>query len=64
MGQYSGDWYVRTPGKRVAPHWSRIQNFLTKARKLRMTIIVLCPPGYVWKLSPIRDTLEDLKLTV
>eukprot|EP00959_Pyramimonas_sp_CCMP1952_P328551 6878328-Pyramimonas_sp.AAC.1 len=48
-----GDWYVRTPGKRVAPHWSRIQNLLTEAKKLRMKIIVFGPPGYVWKLSPI-----------
>eukprot|EP00959_Pyramimonas_sp_CCMP1952_P017786 377508-Pyramimonas_sp.AAC.1 len=38
-----GDWYVRTPGKRVAPHWSRMQYFLTKARKLRMVIIVFGP---------------------
>eukprot|EP00959_Pyramimonas_sp_CCMP1952_P316688 6628729-Pyramimonas_sp.AAC.1 len=47
-----GDWYVRTPGKRVAPHWSRIQNLLMKARKLRMNILMFDPPGYVWKLSP------------
>eukprot|EP00959_Pyramimonas_sp_CCMP1952_P334533 7005841-Pyramimonas_sp.AAC.1 len=42
-----GDWYGRTPGKRVAPHWSRIQNLLAKARNLRMIIIVFGPPGYV-----------------
>eukprot|EP00959_Pyramimonas_sp_CCMP1952_P386853 8107710-Pyramimonas_sp.AAC.1 len=59
-----GDWYVRTPGNRVAPHWSRIQNLLAKAKKLRMTITACGPPGYVWKFSPIRDTLEDLKLTM
>eukprot|EP00959_Pyramimonas_sp_CCMP1952_P000189 3599-Pyramimonas_sp.AAC.1 len=39
-----GDWYVRTPGTRVAPHWSRIQNLLTKARKLRMINIAFGPP--------------------
>eukprot|EP00959_Pyramimonas_sp_CCMP1952_P135963 2844488-Pyramimonas_sp.AAC.1 len=38
------DWYVRTPGKRVAPHWSRIQNLLTKAKKLRMKVLVFAPP--------------------
>eukprot|EP00959_Pyramimonas_sp_CCMP1952_P013012 275370-Pyramimonas_sp.AAC.1 len=59
-----GDWYVRTPGERVAPHWSRTQNLLTKTKKLRMKIIVFGPPGHVWKLSPMRDNLEDLKLTV
>eukprot|EP00959_Pyramimonas_sp_CCMP1952_P417697 8751225-Pyramimonas_sp.AAC.1 len=55
-----GDWYARTPGKRVAPHWSRIQNLLTKSKKLRMKIIAFGPPGYIWKLSPIRDYVEDL----
>eukprot|EP00959_Pyramimonas_sp_CCMP1952_P370354 7756398-Pyramimonas_sp.AAC.1 len=26
--------------------------------------MVFGPPGYAWKLSPVRDTLEDLKLTI
>eukprot|EP00959_Pyramimonas_sp_CCMP1952_P397213 8322750-Pyramimonas_sp.AAC.1 len=39
-----GDWYVRTPRERVAPHWSRIQSLLTKAKKARMQIMVFCPP--------------------
>eukprot|EP00959_Pyramimonas_sp_CCMP1952_P058081 1212507-Pyramimonas_sp.AAC.1 len=47
-----GDWYVRSPGQKVAPHWSRIQNLLIKARKFRIQIIMFGPPGYVWKLSP------------
>eukprot|EP00959_Pyramimonas_sp_CCMP1952_P151290 3165655-Pyramimonas_sp.AAC.1 len=59
-----GDWHVRTPEKRVAPHWSRSQNLLMKAREIRMKIRMFGPPGYIWKLSPLRDTLEDLKLTV
>ena len=58
------DWYVRTPGKRIAPHWACIQNLLTKASKLRMKIVMFGPPGYVWKLSPVRETLEDLRLSV
>eukprot|EP00959_Pyramimonas_sp_CCMP1952_P178071 3722043-Pyramimonas_sp.AAC.1 len=32
--------------------------------KLRMKLIMFGPPGYVWKLPPVRDTLEDLKVTV
>eukprot|EP00959_Pyramimonas_sp_CCMP1952_P077951 1629362-Pyramimonas_sp.AAC.1 len=39
-----GDWYVRTPGKRIAPHWSRFQNLLVKAKELRMKIIIFGPP--------------------
>ena len=58
------DWYVRTPGKRIAPHWACIQNMLTKASKLRMKIVMFGPPGYIWKLQTVRDTLEDLKLHV
>ena len=57
------DWYVRTPGKRMSTHWQRIQNILIKASKLRSKIIMFGPPGYVWKVSAIHDTIEDLKLS-
>ena len=56
------DWYVRTPGKKSGPHFSRIQNLMTKARKLRMKIIMFGPPGYVWKLAPIHDAIEVLNM--
>ena len=58
------DWYVRTPGKRAGPHYQRIQNLLIKARALRMQIVILGPPGYFWKQGPIKDVIEDLKLSV
>ena len=58
------DWYVRTPGKRMSTHWQRIQNILIKASKLKSKIIMFGPPGYVWKISAINDTIEDLKLSV
>ena len=56
------DWYVRTPGKRAGPHWNRIRNLLVKARALRMQIVMFGPPGYMWKVTPIRDAIEDTKL--
>ena len=37
------DWYVRTPGKRMGPHWERVRMMLTKARALKMHIIVFGP---------------------
>eukprot|EP00959_Pyramimonas_sp_CCMP1952_P312940 6550503-Pyramimonas_sp.AAC.1 len=37
---------------------------MTKARALRMTIVLVGPPGYFWKQGPIRDAIEDLALQV
>ena len=54
------DWYVRLPGKRAGPHYQRIQNIMVKARAMRMSIVLMGPPGYFWKLGPIRDAIEDL----
>ena len=58
------DWYVRTPGKRMGPHWGRVRTMLTKARALKMHIIIFGPPGYIWNLAPIKELLEDLRLTM
>eukprot|EP00959_Pyramimonas_sp_CCMP1952_P131323 2745879-Pyramimonas_sp.AAC.1 len=58
------DWHVRLPGKRAGPHYQRIQNLMTKARALRMSILLVGPPGYFWKQGPIRDAIEDLDLQV
>ena len=40
------DWYVRTPGKRAGPHYQRIRNLMVKARAMRMTIVLMGPPGF------------------
>eukprot|EP00959_Pyramimonas_sp_CCMP1952_P265042 5542104-Pyramimonas_sp.AAC.1 len=34
------DWRVRLPGKRAGPGYQRIQNLKSKARALRMTIVL------------------------
>ena len=54
------DWYVRFPGQRAGPHYQRIQNLMVKARAMRMSIVLMGPPGCFWKLGPIRDAIEDL----
>eukprot|EP00959_Pyramimonas_sp_CCMP1952_P118281 2473108-Pyramimonas_sp.AAC.1 len=38
------DWCVRPPGKRAGPHCQRIQHMMSKARALRMTIVLAVPP--------------------
>ena len=58
------DWYMRTPGKRAGPHWDRIRTYLKKAKALRMRIVMMGPPGYMWNITPIRDTIHELGLYV
>eukprot|EP00959_Pyramimonas_sp_CCMP1952_P014845 314356-Pyramimonas_sp.AAC.1 len=58
------DWYVRLPEKRAGPHYQRIQNLMTKARALRMSIVLVGPPCCFWKQGPMRDAIEDLDLQV
>eukprot|EP00959_Pyramimonas_sp_CCMP1952_P000436 8295-Pyramimonas_sp.AAC.1 len=58
------DWHVRLPGKLAVPHYQRIKNLMTKFRALRMSIVLVGPPGYFWKLGPMRDTAGYLGLQV
>eukprot|EP00959_Pyramimonas_sp_CCMP1952_P163780 3424204-Pyramimonas_sp.AAC.1 len=58
------DWHVRLPGKRAGPHYQRIQDMMSKARALRMTAVLVGPPGYFWKQGPMRDEIDDLGLQV
>ena len=37
------DWYVRTPGKRMGPHWQNVQTLLTKARELSLHTVLYAP---------------------
>eukprot|EP00959_Pyramimonas_sp_CCMP1952_P371415 7777546-Pyramimonas_sp.AAC.1 len=37
---------------------------MSKARALRMTIVLVGPPGYFWRQGPTRDAIEDLDLQV
>eukprot|EP00959_Pyramimonas_sp_CCMP1952_P077457 1618951-Pyramimonas_sp.AAC.1 len=37
------DWH-EAPGKRAGPHYQRIQNLMSKARALRMTLVLVGPP--------------------
>eukprot|EP00959_Pyramimonas_sp_CCMP1952_P443830 9291697-Pyramimonas_sp.AAC.1 len=37
---------------------------MTEARTLLMSMVLVGPPDYFWKQSPIRDAIEDLDLQV
>eukprot|EP00959_Pyramimonas_sp_CCMP1952_P211850 4433413-Pyramimonas_sp.AAC.1 len=37
---------------------------MSKARALRMTTVLVGPPGHFWKQGPIREAVEDLDLQV
>eukprot|EP00959_Pyramimonas_sp_CCMP1952_P412874 8651752-Pyramimonas_sp.AAC.1 len=37
---------------------------MSKARALRMTIVLVGPSGYFWKQGPIREVIEDLGLQI
>ena len=58
------DWYVRLPHKRAGPHWQKIRDLMHKAKELKMDIILFGPPGYLWKLAPVRDAIQDLQLNL
>ena len=56
------DWYVRLPGKRTTPHWQRVQLWITKAHRLQVSVVLFGPPGHMWKIPSIIDTIRDLPL--
>eukprot|EP00959_Pyramimonas_sp_CCMP1952_P327731 6861299-Pyramimonas_sp.AAC.1 len=58
------DWHARLPGKRAGPHYQRIPNLMTKARALRVTVVLVGPPTYFHKQGFIRDPIEDSDLQV
>eukprot|EP00959_Pyramimonas_sp_CCMP1952_P229386 4796228-Pyramimonas_sp.AAC.1 len=58
------DWHVGLLGKRAGPHCQRIQNLMSKARAVRMTIVLVGLPGHSWRQGPIRDVIEDLDIQV
>eukprot|EP00959_Pyramimonas_sp_CCMP1952_P181158 3788010-Pyramimonas_sp.AAC.1 len=43
-GATPADWHARLPGKRAGPHCQRIQNLMSRARALRVTIVLVGPP--------------------
>ena len=56
------DWYVKPREKRAQPVYARLANWMTRAVKLGMQLMLFGPPGAVWKQQVIRDTIEQLEL--
>ena len=53
------DWHVRTSAKKSTTHWQRIQNWIQKAMLLGIMLVVFGPPGFLWKMPNIKETLQD-----
>eukprot|EP00959_Pyramimonas_sp_CCMP1952_P203519 4255809-Pyramimonas_sp.AAC.1 len=55
------DWHVRLPGMRAGPHCQRIQNLMIKARALRMSIVLVGPPGLARHASATLPLRSDAR---
>ena len=58
------DWSVRIPGNKVTAHWQRVQQWIHKTATLGIILIIFGPPGFLWKLPNIRETMEECELQV
>ena len=55
-------WHIRVPTAKTAVHWQRTQQWIQKAVTLDMTVILFGPPGFLWNLPNIKETLEAAKM--
>ena len=58
------DWYVRVPGKRGNPHWQRVITLVKQGHMQGMTVIMFGPPGFLWKIPNIKETLDTFNMDV
>ncbi len=58
------DWHVRTPAKKATSHWQRVQHWIQKAVLLDITLVLFGPPGFLWKMPNIKETIQDAKLNM
>ena len=62
------DWHVRTPTfigiKKATTHWQRVHHWIQKAVVLGLLLVLYGPPGFLWKMPNIKETLDDSKMTV
>ena len=58
------DWHTRTPSKKTTTHWQRIHNWLEKAMALGMIFVLFGPPGFLWKVSNIKEVIKTSNATV
>ena len=56
------DWFVRPREKRTQSLYNRIGNFIRRSHNLHMQIIMIGPPGTIWKQPPIQEAIADTGL--
>jgi hypothetical protein len=55
-------WHIRIPTAKTTVHWQRTQHWIHKAVTLEMTVVLFGPPGFLWKLPNLRETMEASKM--
>ena len=70
-GEYSAlwistpnDYHVRVSSEKRTSHWQRIQLWIHRACILGLLVIMYGPPGFLWKLSAIQETMHEHRMTV
>ena len=57
------DWAIRLPDKRSTAHFQRIQNWMKKACNLQVAFVLMGPPGYLWKIPNVAESIKELGLS-
>ena len=50
---------IKPRERRTATHYSRIANWITRANNLQMIVILMGPPGPLWKQTIIQKAITD-----
>ena len=58
------DWQCRTPAAKKNAHWQRGQLWIQKSVMLGILLALFGPPGFLWKLPNIQETLQKSNLTM
>ena len=58
------DWHVRTSTTKTTAHWQRIQHWIKKAVLLGVILVVYGPPGFLWNIPDLKETIQDMQMNV
>ncbi len=58
------DWHVHMSTKKATTHWQRLLNWIQKALLLGILLILFGPPGFLWKLPNIKETLQESNMSM
>ena len=58
------DWHVRIPAVKLNAHWQRINHWIRKAIALGLLLVIFGPPGFLWKMPNIKETLQESNANV